>query len=72
MVMHVWIALLVFVVVMTGLLSIKRFAFSWLLIPLIVVVIFYKITSDRAFKRPLDALSMHACADLDRDDEVRA
>lgn len=63
--------LLTFQIVMAVLLALKQFVFTPLLLLPIAVSLVFRVTVARHFDRPLNNLSLHAAADLDRSEEVR-
>jgi hypothetical protein len=64
---------LVFLVGYAALFGIKQFPIGTALtIPLIVIVVLYRQAIAANFDRPMKNLSLHAAADLDRADKVRA
>lgn len=68
---QVIVALFTFQIVMAVLLLLQRFAAMPLaLIPIVITVIFNRAAMAK-FERPLDNLSVHAAADLDRSDKTQ-
>lgn len=65
------VAILVFQISYIGILSIKKFPYSVLLIIPLIVTICWALMVYRKFAEPLNFLAVHAAADLDRADLVR-
>eukprot|EP01023_Acetabularia_acetabulum_P006466 TRINITY_DN12689_c0_g1_i4.p1 TRINITY_DN12689_c0_g1~~TRINITY_DN12689_c0_g1_i4.p1 ORF type:complete len:204 (+),score=19.40 TRINITY_DN12689_c0_g1_i4:2-613(+) len=63
---QVLFGLFVMQLTMLGLLGMKRFVYSPLIIPLLIVTVIYKLNVDYLYKRPLQIMSLRAAADLDR------
>lgn len=54
-----------------ALFGIKKFAIgATLMIPLLIITVIFRASVDSTFKRPMENLSIHAAADLDRADRV--
>lgn len=54
-----------------ALFGIKKFAIGTALTtPLIILMVMYRASVHSTFKRPMEVLSLHAAADLDRADKV--
>ncbi|KIZ05265.1 Uncharacterized protein RSN1 [Monoraphidium neglectum] len=65
-------ALYIFQAVMVSLLSIKRFVFAPLLVPLFLVTVVYHRAAMTLFRRPWETLSLRDARDLDEGDESGA
>lgn len=62
---HVIVGLIFHHLMMLGVMGLKKFPFTVLILPLPFLTIFFKIYVDRLFKRPLTMLSLRAARDLD-------
>eukprot|EP00803_Ostreobium_quekettii_P011457 evm.model.scf_1059.5 EVM.evm.TU.scf_1059.5 scf_1059:28549-38537(-) len=69
---QVLLALLLMQAMIIGLLGIKKFAFSLLVIPLPFITLSFKVIAGKVFTRPLSVLSLRGAADLDRSDKSNA
>jgi hypothetical protein len=69
---QIWVGLLIGQIGNTALFAIKGFGIGVpLSIPAIVLTIFFRFWVASNFARPMQTLSFHAAADLDRADQVR-
>lgn len=69
---QIYIAFLVMLIGYFALFGIKSFPIgTTLMIPLIIIAIIFRRTVAVTFTRPMENLSIHAAADLDRADKVR-
>jgi hypothetical protein len=63
--------MMVMLITYFALFSIKKFAIGTAMtIPLIIMLILYRGAVASTFRRPMEVLSLHAAADLDRADKV--
>lgn len=66
------VGLIVFQLTYIGILGVKRFPFSVLLIIPLIITLCWAVMINRKFGQPLRHLAVHTAADLDRADLVRA
>jgi hypothetical protein len=68
---QIYMGMMVMLISYFALFSVKKFAIGTALtIPLIILLILYRGAITTTFKRPMEVLSLHAAADLDRADKV--
>ena len=68
---QIYFAMMVMLVGYFALFGIKKFAIGTALtIPLFIIMVLYRASITSTFKRPMEVLSLHAAADLDRADKV--
>lgn len=65
------VGIIVFQISYIGILSIKKFPYSVLLVIPLIVTVCWALMMHRKFAEPLKHLAVHAAADLDRADLVR-
>jgi hypothetical protein len=68
---QVIVAVYTFLLGNLALLGVKKFAYSLLLLPLLVAVGVFRVRVGQLFGRPMHIISAHAAADLDRNDKAR-
>lgn len=69
---QIYVAFLVMLIGYFALFGIKKFPIgTTLMIPLIIIAFVFRRTVATTFTRPMENLSIHAAADLDRADQVR-
>ena len=68
---QIYLGMFVMLIGYFALFGIKLFALGTALtIPLIILLVLFKGAVTKTFKRPMELLSLHAAADLDRADKV--